>query len=78
MEKVFIYQEDQLDVINEYSSKEWTDISIEGIAKAGGVKFDSGKKPEKLLNRLIDLTTTENDIVLGLSSWKWHNCCCST
>ena len=33
----------------------WTDISIEGIAKEGGVKFERGKKPEKLFKRIIDL-----------------------
>ncbi|MBN2517623.1 MAG: site-specific DNA-methyltransferase [Candidatus Altiarchaeota archaeon] len=44
----------------------WSDISWQGIAKEGGVTLKKGKKPEKLLHRLIDLNTTDdnNDIVL--------------
>lgn len=42
----------------------WTDISFTGIASEGGVKLKNGKKPEKLIKRIIELTTNENDIVL--------------
>ena len=42
----------------------WTDIAWEGIAKEGNVTFKKGKKPEKLLQRCIDLVTDEGDIVL--------------
>ena len=42
----------------------WTDISWEGIAKEGGVKLKRGKKPEKLLKRLIELCTKPGDLVL--------------
>ena len=42
----------------------WSDISWEGIAKEGGVKFKKGKKPEKLIQRCLQLSTNENDIVL--------------
>ncbi len=42
----------------------WTDISWEGIANEGGVKFKKGKKPEKLLRRCIQLTTNEGDLIL--------------
>ncbi|EGQ0317401.1 site-specific DNA-methyltransferase [Staphylococcus pseudintermedius] len=42
----------------------WTDISWAGIANEGEVKLKNGKKPEKLLKRIIELTTEENDIVL--------------
>lgn len=41
----------------------WSDISWEGIAKEGAVKFKKGKKPERLLKRCIELTTNEGDIV---------------
>jgi len=41
----------------------WTDVSIEGIAKEGGVQFERGKKPEELIRRLIELTTEEDDLV---------------
>ncbi|WP_047151861.1 site-specific DNA-methyltransferase, partial [Aneurinibacillus tyrosinisolvens] len=39
----------------------WTDISWEGIAAEGGVKFKKGKKPERLIQRCIELATDEND-----------------
>jgi adenine-specific DNA-methyltransferase len=42
----------------------WTDLRWEGIANEGGVKLKKGKKPEKLIKRIIQLTTSENDIVL--------------
>ena len=42
----------------------WFDISIEALAKEGNIDFPKGKKPEKLIQRCIELTTDENDIVL--------------
>ena len=42
----------------------WTDIPWEGIAGEGKVKLKRGKKPEKLLNRIIDMSTDAGDIVL--------------
>lgn len=43
----------------------WSDISWEGIAKEGSVKFKKGKKPEKLIMRCLELGTSgDNDIVL--------------
>jgi adenine-specific DNA-methyltransferase len=45
----------------------WTDIAWEGIAAEGGVKLKKGKKPERLLRRLIAMGTSKNtDIVLQL------------
>jgi len=42
----------------------WSHISWAGIAKEGGVILKNGKKPEKLLKQILELSTTENDIVL--------------
>jgi adenine-specific DNA-methyltransferase len=42
----------------------WSDIAYEGIASEGGVTLKKGKKPEKLLRRIIEMTTNENDLVL--------------
>lgn len=42
----------------------WSDISVEGLAAEGGVDFPKGKKPERLLKRIIELTTEKGDIVL--------------
>lgn len=42
----------------------WTDIPYNGIAKEGGVKFKNGKKPEKLIRRIIEMSTNPGDLVL--------------
>ena len=42
----------------------WTDIAWEGIAKEGGVTFKKGKKPEKLIQRVLLLSTNPGDLVL--------------
>lgn len=42
----------------------WTDIKWTGIANEGGVTLKNGKKPEKLMKRIIELATSEGDIVL--------------
>jgi adenine-specific DNA-methyltransferase len=42
----------------------WDDISWDSIASEGGVTLKNGKKPERLLKRLIELTINEGDIVL--------------
>lgn len=42
----------------------WNDISWEGIAGEGNVTFKKGKKPEKLIKRIVELNSSENDLVL--------------
>ena len=42
----------------------WDDVLPNDIHNEGGVTLRKGKKPEKLLNRILDLTTKENDIIL--------------
>lgn len=42
----------------------WTDIPYNGISKEGAVKLKNGKKPEKLMRRIIEVCTDENDLVL--------------
>ena len=42
----------------------WTDIPYNGIAREGSVEFKNGKKPEKLLQRCIELSTDRGDLVL--------------
>jgi adenine-specific DNA-methyltransferase len=41
----------------------WLDIGTTP-SNEGGISFSNGKKPEKLLRRIIEMTTDENDIVL--------------
>lgn len=42
----------------------WTDIAWEGIAGEGGARFKQGKKPERLIRRILQLTTRPGDRVL--------------
>jgi len=43
----------------------WTDIPWEGIASEGNVKLKKGKKPERLLRRILEMcTNSRDDIVL--------------
>lgn len=42
----------------------WDDIDFNNSQNEGGISFPSGKKPEKLLHRIIDMTTNEGDIIL--------------
>lgn len=42
----------------------WSDIKTTGLDNEGGVDFKNGKKPEKLIKRIISMTTKPNDIVL--------------
>lgn len=47
----------------------WQDIKTTGaIANERGVQLSGGKKPEKLLHRIIEMTTNEGDIVLDYYS----------
>ena len=42
----------------------WIDTPYEGIAKEGAVKLKGGKKPERLIKRIVELASNPNDIVL--------------
>lgn len=50
--------------ITELLTDFWNHISWAGIANEGGVKLKNGKKPEKLLKQIIEMTTTEGELVL--------------
>lgn len=52
----------------------WTDISWTGIANEGGVTLKNGKKPEKLLKRIIELTTDKGDLVLDYHAGSGTTC----
>jgi len=46
----------------------WSDIGINNLSNEGGVDLRFGKKPEKLIERIINLATKENDIILDFYS----------
>jgi len=68
-ERIISYKERLIDV-GEYKvpgeliTDIWTDISIEGLASEGGVVFPKGKKPERIIQRCIDISTNEGDYIL--------------
>jgi adenine-specific DNA-methyltransferase len=51
-------------VIKEPLTTWWDDIPWQGIAGEGGVTLAKGKKPEKLLMRILAMSTKPGDIVL--------------
>lgn len=42
----------------------WSDIDFQNTQNQGGVSFESAKKPEQLLYRIINMLTNENDLVM--------------
>lgn len=42
----------------------WMDIGINNLHNEGNVDFKNGKKPEKLISRILELSTKEGDIIL--------------
>jgi adenine-specific DNA-methyltransferase len=56
-----IFADDNLTV---HPGDMWVDIKTTGLDGEGDVSFKNGKKPLKLLNRLIGMNTTENDLVM--------------
>ena len=68
-ERVLFYSErlkdiDGLRLPGELVTDIWLDIPIEGIANEGGVDFPKGKKPEKLIERCITMSTKPGDFIL--------------
>ncbi len=68
-ERVIYYKErlkkiDDILLPGELITDIWLDIPVEGLASEGGVDFPKGKKPEKLIQRILALTTKEGDLVL--------------
>ncbi|HFI0763411.1 TPA: DNA methyltransferase [Streptococcus suis] len=42
----------------------WSDIKTTGLDNEGGTSFKNAKKPEQLIQRIIEIGSNENDIVL--------------
>ena len=57
-----------------YLSDIWIDISWDGIAKEGGVTLKKGKKPERLLERIINMSTNRGDIVMDFFAGTGTTC----
>ena len=59
-----IHELDGKKCVTELLSDFWDDISWAGIASEGGIKLKNAKKPEKLLKRIIEMSTESGDLVL--------------
>jgi adenine-specific DNA-methyltransferase len=51
-------------IATKFMTNIWDDIAWEGIAQEGGVTFRKGKKPERLIKRCFDLTTSPGELIL--------------
>lgn len=56
------------DHLEEPLSDLWTDVSTINLGREGGVALRSGKKPEALTRRILELCTAPGDLVLDLFS----------
>jgi len=68
-ERLIFYREklkeiDGLLVAGEPLTTLWDDLLSNNLHKEGGVEFPKSKKPEALLKRVLDLTTSPGDLVL--------------
>lgn len=61
-------------MITEKLNNFWDDIAWQGISGEGGVDFQKNKKPEKLLKRIIALSTNVGDVVLDSFAGSGTTC----
>ncbi|MFW9275682.1 site-specific DNA-methyltransferase [Glaesserella parasuis] len=69
-----VIQENGKNVFGVLGSDIWDDIG-QAAKSEGGVSFDNGKKPEKLLKRIIEMATQESDLVLDYFSGSGTTAC---
>ena len=68
--KVILFYKDRIRVVDgvlspsEPVSDIWTDVLPNDLHNEGGVDFRKGKKPEKMISRIIEIGTDEKDIIL--------------
>lgn len=67
--KLIFYSDKMMRVGDRWATAEkasdiWTDVLPNDLHNEGGVELPKGKKPEALLSRLVELGTSEGDIVL--------------
>lgn len=68
--KVILFYKDRLKWMGdgfvpvEQISDIWDDVLPNDLHNEGGVQLKKGKKPEKLVNRIFECTTSEGDIIL--------------
>jgi adenine-specific DNA-methyltransferase len=68
-ERILFYSDKLKFIDGEYVAGEpltsiWDDILSNNLHNEGGIEFPKGKKPEALIKRCLELTTSANDLVL--------------
>ena len=72
--KLILFAKDRMNIVDgeetfsQPATDIWDDVLPNDLHNEGGVKMRKGKKPEKLLSRLIELCTNEGDLVLDFFS----------
>ena len=61
-------------VFSEPLSDIWNDVLPNDLHTEGGVSLKKGKKPEKLIQRILELATNEGDIVLDYHAGSGTTC----
>ncbi|GAB6073630.1 DNA methyltransferase [Nautilia lithotrophica] len=69
-----IVKENNINYFGTLISDLWDDEIFQTNKTEGGVSLPSGKKPEKLLKRILELTTNEYDIVLDFFMGSGTTC----
>ncbi|MCS4534039.1 site-specific DNA-methyltransferase [Neisseria montereyensis] len=69
-----IVQENGKNSFGLLGSDVWDDIG-QASKSEGGISFDNGKKPEKLLKRIIEMTTQKNDLVMDYFTGSGTTAC---
>ncbi|MGO9832880.1 MAG: site-specific DNA-methyltransferase [Polyangiaceae bacterium] len=59
-----VVERDGRRVLVEPLTNVWDDVAFQGIAREGGARFVRNKKPEKLLARILEMSTAPGDWVL--------------
>jgi adenine-specific DNA-methyltransferase len=59
-----VVERDGRRVLVEPLTNVWDDLAFQGIAREGGARFVRNKKPEKLLARILEMSTAPGDWVL--------------
>lgn len=60
--------------LSEILTNIWTDISFLSLGNEGGVDLPNGKKPEKLIQRLLNIFTDAGDIIMDYHSGTGTTC----
>ncbi len=64
----------RIPIRQEYVTNSWMEGWWQGIAKEGFVKLKSGKKPEQLIKRILELGTEKGDLILDFFSGSGTTC----